>query len=184
MIRNQGVLSAIGVTVMAAVILLVLHEWREQPTVVDDAREPPPALIVERVSARTFTETGDLQYDLRAERITEMDARGETLVETPRLALHDPALAWELTAERGEVRDRGRHVTLRGAVEARDHGPDGLLVQSEELVYESALERLTSPGAVEITHPGGRTRAGAMQASSADGEVQLLQQVESRYDPN
>ncbi|MBZ2189620.1 LPS export ABC transporter periplasmic protein LptC [Alcanivorax sp. JB21] len=180
--NSQGVLSAIGVTLMAAVVLLVLHEWRDMPALTDDERALPPALIVHGVQARAFSPEGALQYDLRAESITELDETGQTLVAHPHLSMFNPALAWEVTADEGEISDKGRHVVLRGAVEARDHGPDEILMESGELIYESRLEQLRSPGRVRITHPSGTTEAGAMQADMGEETLYLEQRVESRYD--
>ena len=183
MIRNQGILSAIGLITMAAIMLLALNEWRDRPGPAGPEREPPPALIVENVSARTFTPEGHLQYDMRAERIIELDARNETRVDNPRLALHDPELSWEVSASEGQIRNRGREVTLQGNVEARDHGPEGLLIRTETLIYDSTEDRLHGPEEVRITHPGGETRAGGLEADTAGGVLELKQQVESRYDP-
>ncbi|MCH8544329.1 MAG: LPS export ABC transporter periplasmic protein LptC [Alcanivorax sp.] len=182
--NSQGVLSAIGVTLMAAIVLLVLHEWRDMPALADDERELPPALIVHGVQARAFDPEGLLQYDMRAERIMEMDATGQTLVERPHLSMFNPELVWEVTADEGDISDRGRHVVLRGTVEARGHGPDAMLLESQELIYESQLEQLRSPGKVRITHPAGTTEAGAMEANMADDTLHLQQRVESRYDPS
>ncbi|MCK0537897.1 LPS export ABC transporter periplasmic protein LptC [Alcanivorax quisquiliarum] len=180
--RRQGLLSATGLILLSLIVLMTLHEWEDRVPDFLTQREDTPLIIAEAVTARSFTIEGQLEYDLQAEKLTEMDLLGETLLEHPRLALHDTQRIWEVESQAGRVTDKGRHIRLTGAVAARHFGGQPMTLHTEELVYRSSQEQISAPGAVRITHPSGSTRAGAMEANLVTGELQLKNRVESHYD--
>lgn len=180
--KRQGLLSATGLMLLGLIVLMTLHEWEDRVPDFLTQREDTPMIIAESISARTYTLEGRLEYDLHAAKLTEMDVLGETRLEQPRLALHDDRLVWEVHSEAGEVSDKGRHIRLLGGVDARHFGDQPMTLQTEELIYRSAQERISAPGAVLIMHPSGSTRAGAMDANLATGELELKNRVESRYE--
>ena len=180
--RRQGLLSATGLILLGLIVLMTLHEWEDRMPELLGSQVDTPLLIAEQISAQSFTTEGLLEYDLHAEELMEMDGLGETLLKRPRLALHDPALAWEVLSEEGQVTEQGRHIRLLGNVSARHHGEEPLLLETGELIYRPSQEQLSTPGAVQITHPSGSTRAGAMEANLATGVLELKERVESRYD--
>ena len=87
-----------------------------------------------------------------------------------------------MLSEEGQVTEQGRHIRLLGSVSARHHGAQPLLLETGELVYRPSQEQISAPGAVQITHPSGSTRAGAMEADLATGVLKLRERVESRYE--
>lgn len=180
--KRQGLLSATGLILLSLIVLMTLHEWEDRVPALLTQREDTPMIIAEAVMARSYTVAGQLEYDLQADKLTEMDLLGETVLEQPRLALHDTQRVWEVEAQTGRVTDKGRHIRLSGAVAARHFGDQPLTLQTEELIYRSSQEQISAPGTVRITHPSGSTRAGAMEANLATGELQLKNRVESRYD--
>ena len=181
--RRQGLLSATGLILLGLIVLMTLHEWEDRVPELLGSQIDTPLVIAEQISAQSFTTEGLLEYDLYAEELKEMDGLGETLLTRPRLALHDPALAWEVLSEEGQVTNQGRHIRLLGNVSARrHHGEEPPLLETGELVYESGQEQISAPGAVQITHPSGSTRAGAMEANLATGVLKLRERVESRYE--
>ncbi|MCC1495222.1 LPS export ABC transporter periplasmic protein LptC [Alcanivorax sp. 1008] len=178
---RQSFISIAAILLVGVLALMVLNELDHvgvRPGV--DAASAPD-IVLKGANLSTFDEQGKIQYRVLAERIEHSEFTSRTLLDAPQLELHGGGQYWQVNAGHGEVDQKNRTLLLYDAVEARLDGPSAVLLNTDRLLYHVREQRLELPGAVEIRHPGGQTRAGKLDADVAAGRLNMGQGVETRY---
>ena len=178
---RQGFLSIFAILVAGLLVLMLLNELDHVQVGPDASALEAPDVVLEGALLSTYDETGRLEYRVTAERIEHHEQFATTLLDAPRLELHTSREVWQVLAGHGEASQDNRTLVLSGGVEARLDGPSAVLLQTERLLYHVREQRLELPGAAQIRHPGGETRAGRLNADIAAGRLVMQQGVETRY---
>lgn len=178
---RQGFLSIAGILVVGLLVLMLLNELDHVRVKPDTDSSNAPDIILTGANLSTYDEAGNLQYRVTASHIEHLERAGATLLDEPRLELHTSRETWQVSAGSGKADQDNRSLLLEGNVEARLDGPSAVVLKTARLLYHVREQRLELPEAVDISHPGGRTRAGALNADIAAGKLNMQQGVETRY---
>jgi lipopolysaccharide export system protein LptC len=180
-VMRQSFISIAAILLVGVLALMVLNELDHVGVQPDIDAADAPDIVLTGTNLSTFDETGHIQYRVIAERIEHSEFAGRTLLDAPQLELHTGGEHWQINAGHGEVDQKSRTLLLYDAVEARLDGPSAVLMNTERLLYHVREQRLELPGAVEVRHPGGQTRAGKLDADVAAGRLNMGLGVETRY---
>lgn len=178
---RQGFLSIAAMLVAGLLVLMLLNELDHVRVKPDTDTSKAPDIILNGANLSTYDENGDLEYRVMADRIEHRERDGKTLLEVPKLELRTSKETWRVSAGYGEVDQENRSLLLRDDVEARLQGDEPVVLKTGQLLYHVREQRLELPGAVDISHPGGHTRAGALSAEISGGKLIMQQGVETRY---
>lgn len=179
MIR-QSFITMAAILMVGLLTLMLLNELDHievSPEVDSNAAD----IVLKGADLSTFDEQGHIQYRVIAERIEHRELAALSLLEQPQLQLHTSKEYWQVSAAHGEVDQNNRTLLLYDAVEARLDGLSAIQINTAKLLYHVREQRLELPGAVEVSHPGGRTKAGQLDADVAAGRLNMRQGVETRY---
>lgn len=178
---RQSFITMAAILVVGLLALMVLNELDHVDVRPDVDSSAAADIVLKGADLSTFDENGDIQYRVIAERIEHNEFSGLSLLEQPQLQLHTSKEYWQVSAEHGEVDQNSRTLLLYDSVEARLNGPSAVLLNTDKLLYHVREQRLELPGAVEVSHPGGRTKAGQLDADVAAGRLNMRHGVETRY---
>lgn len=142
-----------------------------------------PDLHLENATINQYHPTGALKYRLAATEITHFDDQALTRLYKPNLVLHTlEGHSWEVTAQRGYIRDQptpagGREevVFLRNDVELKQRiaAPQLLLIKTSVLYLYPDREFAETSEDVSIDTHTGRTHAASMNSDLITGVVNL-----------
>lgn len=180
--RRQGLLSTTGLILIVLIIGLTMHEWEDQVPLRDTGAPEGPALVVEGARARSFGEDGQLRYTLQAARLERFEDQARTELRSPDVEMIQGAQRWRVRADEGTVTGPANDLVLRGGVHAERLQGSPLSLDTGKLHYLPDHNRVKAPHGAVIRHPGGRTRAGYLEADIGSGILTLGEQVESRYE--
>jgi lipopolysaccharide export system protein LptC len=170
----------VAILMIGLLALMVLNEL-DHVEVFPEVDSNAADIVLKGANLSTFDEHGNVQYRVIAERIEHREFSGLSLLEQPQLQLHTSKESWQVSAQHGEVDQNSRTLLLYDAVEASLSGPSAVQINTAKLLYHVREQRLELPGAVEVSHPGGRTKAGQLDADVAAGRLNMRQGVETRY---
>lgn len=178
---RQSFISIAAILLVGVLALMVLNELDHVGVRPDVDASAAPDIVLKDANLSTYDEQGKIQYRVIAERIEHSEFTGKTLLDAPQLELHTGGEHWQVNAGHGEVDQKNRTLLLYDAVKAQLEGPSAVLLKTEQLLYHVREQRLELPGAVEVIHPGGQTRAGKLDADVAAGRLNMGLGVETRY---
>jgi len=182
--KRQGLLSASGIILLGMIVLMTLHEW-DNPLEEDrEAFLNAPLIIADDITAKAYDpETGQVQYDLKADHLEQYQRQALTELTAPDLRMENENGVWTIRSRRGEVRDNGDVIVFLDQVEAHSE-TNGVDLTTGELRYLNKANRVSAPGDLTLRHRDGGTRAGRMDADLTSGEMTLEQGVVSEFTGN
>jgi lipopolysaccharide export system protein LptC len=135
---------------------------------------------------RQFDAQGLLQQELSSPDLEHYPQPGVLKAQTPDIVLfgnnsRDQVL---ISAQRGQMLDSNEHIHLDGEVRvinSPDAGP-GLTLETQALSLVPSLQFIETDQAVTLFSQGGETRANGMKAYLNTRTVELLSDVEGRYE--
>jgi lipopolysaccharide export system protein LptC len=181
---RQGFLSLAAILVIGLLVIMLLNELDHVRIKTAIGEITAPDIVLQGADLRTYDAEGRLEYRVSAGRIEHRDGPGQSLLETPVMEVRTGDEIWLVSASHGEVDQRDRLLTLYGEVEARLDGPDPVVLNTSRLLYHVRRHVLEIPASVTISHPGGETRAGQLEADLGAGTLIMQQGVETRYAPD
>lgn len=181
--KKQGLLSLTGIALLALIVLMTLQEWDYAAPPPPAARPDTPTLVLEQMQALRHTADGAIQYRLEASGLTWFEASDRSALDAPSVEMFGNKGRWLIKSKQGEMRQSEKIIDLQGQVLAQREGESPLLLETEQLIYQVEQERLQIPVAATITHEGGQTRAGELDADLKNGILTMRNGVETRYAP-
>ncbi len=181
--KRQGLLSLSGIALLAMIVLMTLHEWDYSTAPPTPERPDVPTLILEQMDATRHKPDGTPDYHLSASSLAWYETSNRSEMLEPRVEMFGNTARWLVQANQGNMRESEKRIELQGAVRAQRDGPEPISLRTEKLIYHAGEERLEIPVAVQIAHPGGRTRAGKLDADLNKGVIEIKGGVETRYVP-
>jgi len=139
-------------------LLAVMTFWLERFTRAEEPRPDgksrhDPDFIVERLTAYKYSETGELQYALVADKMVHYPDDESTDVFKPKLSYHSKPRVAHLTAERARISADGKVIVLMDGVsvwqeasgenpELRMTTPELTVIPEEEFAFTTAAVRI------------------------------------------
>src|SRR5690606_5911006 len=115
--------------------------------------------------------------------LTWFEASDRSALDAPSVEMFGNKGRWLIESKQGEMRQSEKIIDLQGQVLAQREGESPLLLETEHLIYQVDQERLQIPVAATVTHEGGQTRAGKLDADLKNGILTMRNGVETRYAP-
>ena len=181
--KRQGVLSLTGVALLGLIVMMTLHEWDYATPPPPPVRPDTPTMVLEQMHATSHDADGQLQYNISADDLTYFEVSDRSTLTQPHLEMFGKKARWLVTAKQGEMQQTQKIIDLRGDVSAEREGDQPLSLKTEHLIYHADQQTLVIPAAVDITHEGGHTHAGQLEADMKQGIITMKGGVETRYVP-
>lgn len=181
--KRQGLLSLTGIGLLGLIVLMTLHEWDYSTPPASPDRPDVPTLILDQMQATRHKPDGSPQYHLSAANLSWFEASNRSQLDHPQVEMFGNTARWLVRANQGNMREAEKRIELNGDVRAERDGPEPINLRTERLIYLASEERIDIPVAVQITHQGGKTRAGSLQADMKKGVIEIRGGVETRYVP-
>ena len=179
-----------GSVILAAVWQFAERQSEPEAEALPTELRDEPDLYLENATINQFHLSGALKYRLAAEVITHFDEEALTRLQNPTLVLHSvEGAAWEVTAQRGYIRDQptpsGGHeevVCLRKNVQLkrRTRQPQLLIMKTSALYLYPDREFAETSEDVSIDTHTGRTKAASMSCNLVSGVVTLDSDIQQR----
>lgn len=150
-----------------------------------------PDFVITDFSTRAYDESGNLSYQLSAEKLTHYEQTDEAFLQQPkfRIAPSETQSGWQATAEKGiafNAGTQGRHISLQKSVRLDSDGPAAtayhITTDALDLYPDITLARTDSP--VQITQAKHHLNTEGLRADWGKGELLLQNKVQSHYDVN
>lgn len=145
----------------------------------------PDYYIVDMVR-HSMNKDGELQNVLIADRVYHYPDDDSTELARPRMEIYnDSASPWQVTAERGTVKDNAELVLLHGRVEIwrlDDAGDREFEILTSELRVFPKVEYAETDNAATIKGPRTVSKSRGLRANFAHNRLELLQRVRSRIE--
>ena len=137
----------------------------------EDLKRNDPDLYMLNATIRQFTDAGEIQHTLSAERFTHFPLTDVTTLQQPNIALFtDDDVPWAITAKHGRLLSKSTFreevVELWDDVVAIKHSADGrfINIQTQSLIVYPEREYAETDQKVRIDNNTTRTTAPAMKA--------------------
>nr|WP_067298653.1 LPS export ABC transporter periplasmic protein LptC [Marinobacterium profundum] len=138
---------------------------------------------------RQFDVTGQLHQELRSPQLEHYPEPGELRAQTPDIVLfrNDSRGEVLISAQQGRMQDSNEQVWLNGTVRVKssadkDASGTPLRLETEALTLVPSEQFIETDTAVTLFSQGGETRANGMRAYLNSRQVELLSDVEGRYE--
>jgi lipopolysaccharide export system protein LptC len=138
---------------------------------------------------RQFDASGQLHQELRSPQLEHYPQPGELRALTPDIVLfrNDARDEVLISAQQGRMQDSDEQVRLNGAVRVQSNSGKGasstpLRLETEALTLMPSEQFIETDTAVTLFSQGGETRANGMKAYLNSRQVELLSDVEGRYE--
>ncbi len=135
---------------------------------------------------REFDARGELHQELRSPQLEHYPGPGELRAQAPDIVLFRNETRDEvlISAEQGLMLDSDEQVTLNGAVKVLSQSANAapLRLETQTLSLMPSQQYIETDTAVTLYSQGGETRANGMKAYLNTRQVELLSDVEGRYE--
>ncbi len=180
------------VTLLVAITVLVLlsreqagKHLLETPVRVT-LQESRSDYFMEGVVSRHFDQAGALSHVLSAPRIDYFIAEQRSVMQQPHIQLaRDSGEPWQLRADHADAIHQTEQVLLNGNVSlnrASGSGAVALRMETSQLSVNMQARSASTDAEVRFTSPGGYVKATGLRADFTTEQLQLLAQVEGRYE--
>lgn len=155
------------------------------------APEFPEAYLI-KADIRQYDSQGQLSYRMLSERAEHFQylpdrqsPRDYSLVTEPNITVHGEGEApWRLTARRGRSEDGGERLRFIDNVQAWQQRGDGRqIITTEALLIEPNRQYAETDKAVTMRSPRSQHTAVGLRAYLDRDYIELLSEVEGRYEP-
>ncbi len=187
----------IYISLAAALVMAVILLWDAPPRMLipfGDKQDPAqfPYAVIEDARSRHFDSEGKLSYEFIANtlrhfrldlsRVSEGDF---TSLESPQLTLYAGDTPWYVTADNGELSERGTLLTLWPNVRIwQEESPNEVTELTTNRLEIRPQQKVISTAAnVSITSPTGKIDAQGMTVDLNNKRIQLLNRVRGYHEP-
>lgn len=194
--RRLIFLSALLLAIIAGAIQWYDRSSSHAQQAATHSQQVAPESIVSGFAQTTFAETGALQYQLRAEKVTHFSRQAAAEMTKPDILFYraqadqdasgeQAAIDWQASAASGVIREDQDTLTLSGDVRVTKplSGEQALKFDTESLTIKPKAEVASTEDPVTVTQALHVTRATGLHIDIANGKVELLSQVRSQYVP-
>ena len=170
---------------LALVAAFFFDAWRNPAAPPEEFVEVEkyPDYFMEQVYARTFSDTGTLDRELRADRFDNFSATGQGQMLSPHVVLRaETGPPWQIRAEQAITHDNGNLIELRRSVRAeRDAGPEtsDVAMTTEALDLDTVTDIATSELRVHIRTGTSRISGTGMKAELGPQHLLLFADVKA-----
>lgn len=180
--RNVLLLLALILAVVLGSLIAVRYQAVDDVKAVVEALPAGVDLALEGIDY-THSQGGVNRWRLIAERAEHVSAEGVIKVQKPDLVFFDQTGARQasLTGLTGQVDRDFSRVEVHGEVSVKT--VDGYLLQTQELFFDAAGQRVYTDAPVMITGQGLRVTGTGMRVTLERHRVELLADVEARIEP-
>ena len=135
---------------------------------------------------RQFDSQGQLHQELRSPQLEHYPSPGELKALTPDIVLFRNESRDEIliNAEHGRMQDSSEQVTLSGTVSVLSSSANStpLRLEAQTLTLTPSQQLIETDTAVTLFSQDGETRANGMKANLNTRQVELMSDVEGRYE--
>jgi lipopolysaccharide export system protein LptC len=187
----------IYISLAAALVVAVILLWDAPPQMLipfGDKQDPAqfPYAVIEDARSRHFDSEGKLSYEfltntlrhfrLDLSRVSEGDF---TSLESPRLTLYTDETPWYVTADHGELTERGTRLTLWPNVRIwqEESANNVTELTTSRLEIRPQLKEVSTTAEVTITSTTGKIEAQGMTVDLKNQRIQLLNRVRGYHEP-
>lgn len=179
--NRQGFFSACGFVLLAVIVVAALHDRDGHREMINEALLTAPAVVASNVQATSFSlDTGNMEYRLQAEGLTQYDHVIRTDITKPHLTMRNKHGSWDITADHGEVLEDSDLIIFHGNTLAENTRQKTRL-STHALQFFTHEERLKAPHTTYIEHPSGHITTGRFEAELESGVLIFDQGVTSEY---
>lgn len=192
-IKHNWVYISLAAALAAAAILL----WDTPPQMLipfGEKKDPAqfPYAVIEDARSRHFDSEGKLSYEFVANTLRHfrLDLRqvseGDfTSLESPRLTLYTGDAPWFVTADNGELSERGTLLTLWPNVRIwQEESPQEVTeLTTSRLEIRPQQKVISTEADVSISSPMGKVEAQGMTVDLKNKRIQLLNRVRGYHEP-
>jgi len=142
-------------------------------------------LIIRDARTRHYNVEGALAYQVDADRITffQFARRDRADLTRPRMVFYQGADSrWRTESRSGVAYDNGQKVVLQGKVVVSELPQPGITLRTEKITLKPREEFAETDKVVTITDGVNRTTGKGMRADLKQDKVEILANVESRYE--
>lgn len=178
--------------IVCAIAISVVMQLAPRNPLLKDKSNPQgdshPSTYIVGMRDRTYDKNGTLKHTLHAQRVNyyqnSAESRGDILA--PEIEFYSEGKApWHLSAERGTVNNIDQTLKLEQDVSAySDNAEYGkVTILTEDLLIHTERQYAHTPKPVTILSARGKTTAVGLNAALEEGQIELLAEVKSLYDP-
>ncbi|UTF59685.1 LPS export ABC transporter periplasmic protein LptC [Gilvimarinus sp. DA14] len=147
-----------------------------------------PETYIIGMSDRAYDTAGTLKHTLHAERVDYYQAEGQNRgdIIAPQLEFYSEGKApWYLSAARGTADNQHQTLMLEQEVTAHsDHPKFGrVTISTDDLLIDTQRQYAHTSKPVTMLSARGKTTATGLNADLDEGQIELLAEVKSLYDP-
>lgn len=192
-IRHNWVYISLAAALVVAAILL----WDAPPQMLipfGDKQDPAefPYAVIEDARSRHFDSEGKLSYEFVANTLrhfrldlSKVSEGDFTSLEAPQLTLYTDDAPWYVTADNGELSERGTLLTLWPNVRIwqEDNPSEVTELTTTRLEIRPQQKMISTAEEVSITSPMGKVEARGMTVDLDNQRIQLLNRVRGYHEP-
>ncbi|GAB2522256.1 LPS export ABC transporter periplasmic protein LptC [Microbulbifer agarilyticus] len=142
-------------------------------------------LIIRNARTRHFNVDGNLAYEVDAERITffRFARRDRADLTEPRMMFYQGEdTKWRTESRKGIAYNNGQRVVLQGDVSVAELPQPGITLRTPKIVLKPREEFAETDKIVTITDGANITTGKGLRADLKQDKVEILSNVESRYE--
>ncbi|KXF80048.1 LPS export ABC transporter periplasmic protein LptC [Enterovibrio coralii] len=182
--RHLGVILLLAICGYAGYYLLGQHYWQEDVQVAPDAEKP--LFTSENVASTSYTQSGIRNYLLKSAYLEHYQKLDETHFNEPVLWTYKDGIdeEWRVSSDFA-VLDNNQILVMTGRVRIFNLLPDAQIkvVTTDELTLDLKTRDFWSDKETEITGVGLQTRGERVKGNFGTHQMELIEQVKSRYEP-
>ena len=142
-------------------------------------------LIIRGARTRHYNSEGTLAYEVDAERVTffQFARRDRADLTEPRMMFYQGEHSrWRTESRTGVAYNNGQRVVLQGDVSIKELPEPGITLRTPRIEIKPREEFAATDKIVTITDGPNRTTGKGMRADLKQDKVEILSDVESRYE--
>lgn len=185
------------ISLAAALVVAAILLWDAPPQMLipfGDKQDPAqfPYAVIEDARSRHFDSEGKLSYEFVAKTLrhfrldlSKVSEGDFTSLDAPQLTLYTGDAPWYVTADNGELSERGTLLTLWPNVRIwQEENPDEVTeLTTTRLEIRPQQKVISTAEEVSITSPLGKVEAKGMTVDLDNKRIQLLNRVRGYHEP-
>ncbi|WP_028023126.1 LPS export ABC transporter periplasmic protein LptC [Enterovibrio calviensis] len=182
-LQRLGVVILLAVCGYAGYYLLNQHYWQDEVQITPDAEKP--LFTAENVKSTSYTEQGIRSYTLDSTHLEHYQQLDETHFNEPVLWTYSNGTEeeWRMSSEFA-ILENNHILVMTGRVRIFNLLPDAQIkvVTTEKLTLDLSSRDFWSDTETEITGTGLQTRGLRAKGNFGSHQMELIEQVKSRYE--
>jgi lipopolysaccharide export system protein LptC len=185
------------ISLAAALVVAVILLWDTPPQMLipfGDKQDPAqfPYAVIDDARSRHFDSEGKLSYEFVANTLrhfrldlTQVSEGDYTSLESPQLTLYTDDVPWYVTADKGELSERGTLLTLWPNVRIwqEENSNEVTELTTSRLEIRPQQKEISTAADVSITSAMGKVEAQGMTVDLKNKRIQLLNRVRGYHEP-